>query len=131
MYCSGHECISQRGPTCIRQDSASHSCGTLVSTLSYYKGRAHTVKRLGGDNPPPRAYAWLTAPILAWKWRAGQWRRASIPQDIQVRVRPFATGWSWVRASRTGWLAMRDSDLVINPWCEPDRNSPPGDQFRA
>jgi hypothetical protein len=48
-----------------------------------------------------------TPEVTAWRWN-GAWQRTTLGGASQVYVYPFATGWSWVWTSRTGWLAVQD-----------------------
>lgn len=100
--------------TCVRVDHAGYGCGVELDTLRTYKGWAHTQQVLycGGAHPGDM-YANQSAP--AWRWGRYGWSSTSLPGGTRVYVWPYAVGWSWVWTSTTGWVAMQDSLIVINP----------------
>jgi hypothetical protein len=105
---------------CVRKDNAAYDCNVRLSTLDYYKGWGHTSGGIycGGAHPSDDLIFVIEAPRVAWRWTSSGWRNATIPPNTQIYIWPFATGWSWVWRSGYGWYAMRDSDLVINPYCD-------------
>ena len=102
---------------CTKTDTAQFPCDVRVDGLVTYKGWAHVDVGLycGGMNPGQDYIDSLRAPRPAWRWTGSAWTRASLATSTQVYVWPYATGWSWVWTQRTGWLAMQDEHLVINP----------------
>jgi hypothetical protein len=55
--------------------------------------------------------------VTAWRWNATSrtWSRTSLLSGTRTYIWPFATGWSWVWTSNTGWLAVSD-DYVVVRW---------------
>lgn len=50
----------------------------------------------------------------AWHWNGHGWRRSGIGEGTRVYAWPYATGWHWAWTARTGWLAMRSSDITYH-----------------
>lgn len=49
----------------------------------------------------------------AWRWNGATWTGTFIGWETQVYVYPYSAPWSWVWTQRTGWLAIRTSDLQL------------------
>lgn len=52
--------------------------------------------------------------VPAWHWSNGAWHRANIGENTRVYIYPFGSGWSWVWAKDTGWLAVQSKYAKIN-----------------
>jgi hypothetical protein len=50
----------------------------------------------------------------AWRWNGRSWSTAPIAEGTLVYAWPYASGWHWAWTQRTGWLAMRTSDIVYS-----------------
>jgi hypothetical protein len=107
--------------TCSRIDNARYACNVRVSTLYTYQGWAHTGlgRYCGGAMPSPGMEAAASRPRAAWRWTGSNWSATTLPAGAQVYVWPYAAGWSWVWTQSSGWLAIQDAELVINPYCSP------------
>jgi hypothetical protein len=48
----------------------------------------------------------------AWRWDNSHWTALELAFG-DVYVYPYATGWSWVWRSSTGWLAVQSSSVIV------------------
>jgi hypothetical protein len=103
-------------PFNCRTDSTAFDCDTpLTSIPTVYKGWAH-VSRNRNCGGIDRSYdPDFSAPRPAWRWTGTRWTAVSLDQATAIYVWPYATNWSWVWTQRTGWLALQDQYVVINP----------------
>lgn len=101
-------------PACERTDSAYYGCGVSVGSLATYKGWAHTFRHEYCGGAAPGGMVTIET-VRAWRWTSIGWRATTLRGGERVYVWPFASGWSWVWTSSTGWLAMQDHLLRINP----------------
>lgn len=51
--------------------------------------------------------------VTAWYWNGSSWSQRSRYVGDRVYIYPYTSGWSWTWTQRTGWLAMRTSQLTI------------------
>ena len=51
--------------------------------------------------------------VSAYRWTGREWQTLQRRTGTRVWVAPFATVWSWTWSSSTGWLAMRDRNLLV------------------
>ena len=50
--------------------------------------------------------------MTAWRWTSTGWQATSVTEGGTWYAWPFASGWTWVWSSATGWLAIQ-SDRVL------------------
>ncbi|MCB0879773.1 MAG: hypothetical protein KDC46_12445 [Thermoleophilia bacterium] len=69
---------------------------------------------------PTPSYCYKAPAKTAWRWTGSTWKQTSIAGGTQVYALPYASGWHWVWIDRrTGWLAIRTSDLTTGRTCPP------------
>lgn len=66
---------------------------------------------------PAPAYCSQPSRVGAWHWSGSAWSQRSLAGGTSVYVWPYATGWHWAWTQRTGWLAVRTSDLTTGRTC--------------
>ena len=67
--------------------------------------------------PPGMACAAIYhSSTTAWRWTGSSWSKTSIADRTQVYIHPYASGWSWVWTSRTGWLAVQSGSAGFNAY---------------
>jgi hypothetical protein len=57
--------------------------------------------------------------ITAWRWSGSSWSQSSLAGGTQVYAYPYSAPWHWVWTQRTGWLAVKSSDLTTGRTCPP------------
>ncbi len=55
--------------------------------------------------------------ITAYRWTGSSWSKTSFSGGIWVYAWPYADGWHWAWTQKTGWLAVRTSDLTTGRTC--------------
>jgi hypothetical protein len=111
---------------CVTTNLVADPCGSsfyraiLVSNYNFY-GDAYAEVTQRGVYSDRTACAQTTLTttssvdcrVTAWRWTSSGWAQTSRRVGARVWVQPFATDWSWTWTSGAGWLAMRDTKLVV------------------
>ena len=89
----------------------------LPSTKGWvYVRGADAVRACPAVWPTPRS-CYVQPSKVAWRWDGASWNQVSIAAGTSVYAWPYASGWHWIWTERTGWLAIRSSDLDSGRTC--------------
>lgn len=70
----------------------------------------------GGNIAPVIESAPEVCPVTrvhVWQFTGAGWRRTTLPENIRGYRYPFRGGWSWLWTRAKGWVAARDTQLLI------------------
>lgn len=68
---------------------------------------------------PTPAWCSRASSVASWEWTGSSWTRRNLAAGTRVYAYPYSAPWHWVWHQRTGWLAVRTSDLTTGRTCPP------------
>lgn len=66
---------------------------------------------------PTPSYCYQPAQVPAWRWTGRYWNATTITGGTWVYAHPYSGDWHWIWTQRTGWLAIKRTNLNTGYSC--------------